>query len=637
MPRKANGFGTQNVSFKSFSTANKKGTSAAGFYPSDRKFGSTVHRSVIEKWDIDSKWAKWRKGTTIYSYTYWSKLMTKNLSYDPGSARGGTNVPYVPSSIASSLFTGASYSYDLKFSGYEFPTMNSDDNTYYTVKREPQYTPLGTVNTVENEIYNLDGTYTSNYQSNQIRLTINPNPTYSRLLLSLIGDRITDGDNSTVNRTEATLTKVLTADNKPGIYDGLTLSKELAKTSKFNHELTKITVTIPVSDVNVTVNSGSFVPNQGINSTPVDITTSSLDILNNPALLIGNIIHIQDFFKDKPISDLDSHAWSSPTTDDEVKYVQFSFEENEVAQTITGLEKGVNNLPPSMLDLATLPTIFTTTNAAYKIEGSYVFDKSRYQPLFGKTYLTSDVIESQVNDISYSVLPFEISKAAIINGKFVIEAVPFLSSIKLYPVLGDGTILIYDASSFMISNPRGERTYLDLDVDPFIDEIFTSGLDLRPAILFSCSCPSYAKAKLAMPQSSQTDDQRKTNRQSQYPLPTCQGPSTFESTGSSSAAGKMATWGSASSKLEFRFCKHTIAAMNIEGYTVKEPSNYPSSDTRLKFDEKLEEDMEKAVTAYNNSYKRAGIGLSEVVFSLAQGMNLDDTETAYVVLNSTQR
>ena len=126
MPRKANGFGTQNVSFKSFSTANKKGTSAAGFYPSDRKFGSTVHRSVIEKWDIDSKWAKWRKGTTIYSYTYWSKLMTKNLSYDPGSARGGTNVPYVPSSIASSLFTGASYSYDLKFSGYEFPTMNSD-------------------------------------------------------------------------------------------------------------------------------------------------------------------------------------------------------------------------------------------------------------------------------------------------------------------------------------------------------------------------------------------------------------------------------------------------------------------------------------------------------------------------------
>ena len=33
-------------------------------------------------------------------------------------------------------------------------------------------------------------------------------------------------------------------------------------------------------------------------------------------------------------------------------------------------------------------------------------------------------------------------------------------------------------------------------------------------------------------------------------------------------------------------------------------------------------------------YKRGGITALEVVFALAQGLNLDDVETAYVVLNS---
>ena len=47
--------------------------------------------------------------------------------------------------------------------------------------------------------------------------------------------------------------------------------------------------------------------------------------------------------------------------------------------------------------------------------------------------------------------------------------------------------------------------------------------------------------------------------------------------------------------------------------------------------------MRELAEAYNTSYKRSGISVSEIVFALSQGLNLDPIETAYVVLNSTQR
>ena len=34
------------------------------------------------------------------------------------------------------------------------------------------------------------------------------------------------------------------------------------------------------------------------------------------------------------------------------------------------------------------------------------------------------------------------------------------------------------------------------------------------------------------------------------------------------------------------------------------------------------------------SYSRGGLTTLEIIFALAQGLNLDDTELAYVVLNS---
>ena len=81
-------------------------------------------------------------------------------------------------------------------------------------------------------------------------------------------------------------------------------------------------------------------------------------------------------------------------------------------------------------------------------------------------------------------------------------------------------------------------------------------------------------------------------------------------------------------------CKHSIAAMFIERLKVKEPNSYPSIESRLKFEEKLAKDISEVADEFRASYKRGGITTLEIIFALAKGLNLDDTELAYVLLNS---
>ena len=59
MPRKQNGWGKpSSFKFKTVNTNTKTGRKigAAGSYPSDRTFGSVITRTVIEKYNLDSKW-----------------------------------------------------------------------------------------------------------------------------------------------------------------------------------------------------------------------------------------------------------------------------------------------------------------------------------------------------------------------------------------------------------------------------------------------------------------------------------------------------------------------------------------------------------------------------------------------------
>ena len=139
---------------------------------------------------------------------------------------------------------------------------------------------------------------------------------------------------------------------------------------------------------------------------------------------------------------------------------------------------------------------------------------------------------------------------------------------------------------------------------------------------------------LRVPQSTQDEGTRKINRQRQYPLPTAKGKGTFDQIGLSEAAGRIESWESREHQMSFKMCKHTIAAMFIENLKVKEPNSYPTLDSREAFEDKLDKDIAEVGEEFISSYKRGGLTTLEVVFALAQGLNLDEVETAYVILNS---
>ena len=104
--------------------------------------------------------------------------------------------------------------------------------------------------------------------------------------------------------------------------------------------------------------------------------------------------------------------------------------------------------------------------------------------------------------------------------------------------------------------------------------------------------------------------------------------------GRNKAAGKLESWETEEHRLGFKMCKHSIAAMFIEHIKVQEPNKYPTAEAREDFEAKLNKDIAEVGDEFAASYRRGGITTLEVIFALAQGLNLDDVETAYVILNS---
>ena len=79
--RKQNGFGNSN-SFafkKSKSISQGKSKGAAGSYPSNRRYGTSVQRTIIESYNLNSDWVKWRRGFEYYNKGAWYRLK----DYDP--------------------------------------------------------------------------------------------------------------------------------------------------------------------------------------------------------------------------------------------------------------------------------------------------------------------------------------------------------------------------------------------------------------------------------------------------------------------------------------------------------------------------------------------------------------------------
>ena len=671
MPRKQNGFGNpKSLGFKGAGRVDRgKGVGAPGSYPSNRRYGTSVTRTVIEKYDLDSDWVKWRKGFEYYNQSAWYRLEEQ----DPNS------LDYEVRQIQSVLFEGSEFETLVTFDGYKFATQNSDSNNHYVMKRVPLGKPTGSASldnpstitdyvpldlgkvkqgSVRNDFYyNFDyknKEYLDHKARKEIWLEINPSED-TRVLSQMIGERITDGI------SEATITYILNDKEQPVVYVGKSLTRDAAlpaieytangaKEVEVKEDLTTIKLTILEDDLTIEPEYEKI-----------------LNELNQDLIefLVDKVVYIPALFTLRPTGE--------PTLN--IKYLDgIDFFGVKLADTITAdniqiLDSSSEPLPPSLYDISQLQSIATASSGSAQVSGTYIYQKSLYQRFFGRQYLTTQILETEITSLTYNILPFRILGAEKTNGSIVLTSVPAVTELKLYSsppqtlILTDysftktkidgyryrGTSDQKDPFKYYYEDPETgeEMVYyheldpdkplwrcIDTDINPWTDETFTTGNPLQPATIYTCSCPNHSHSILSAPQSTQDEGTRKINRQRRYPLPTVLGQSDFDALGKNKAAGKIESWETREHRMSYKMCKHSIAVMFIERLKVKEPNTYPTQDTRDSFEAKLKEEIAQIGSKFEQSYKRGGITTLEVILALAQGLNLDDVETAYVILNS---
>ena len=429
--------------------------------------------------------------------------------------------------------------------------------------------------------------------------------TDARLLFQMIGERLSDGE------TEATLTYLLTEEGVPALYMGKSSPDDLTEiTSEIKTEL---------------VTSSDWYKDNGRN-------------LQN---LVGKVVYLPEFF----VEQLAEGIQKFDTTDSR-DFFAVTLEDAGIGE-IQILDNDTV-LPPSLYDIASLKPIAKDPAGSYKIAGSYIYKKDIYQRFYGKQYVTGDLVTSKVENVSYSLMPYLIQGVEDLDGVLQLKSIPFIGQLNLQQSLTNGTLIFTDYSFTKLEIDEYAGAYyhksgapsdplwmrLDTDIDPWMDEVFSSGNSLSPATIYTCSCPNYSKSMLRSPQESEDSSTRKINRQRRYPLPTAQGRRDFDQIGLGKAAGAIESWETREDRMSFKMCKHTIAAMFIENLKVKEPNSYPTIDARESFEEKLEADMAEVGEEFISSYRRGGITTLELIFALAQGLNLDEVELAYVLLNS---
>lgn len=191
MPRKKNGWGnSDSFKFKKVPTNIKAGkrTGASGMYPSDRQFGTLITRSAIEKYNIDSKWARWRRGYELY-----------------------TKADYVDytTDLTATVFSNTVDKLTTSFSVRRFPTKQSDSSVRYVAKRSVASQP--TFGTIGSLILNDQLTYPNKKSKEELWTSI---ASYDPLIQKLLGEQFTDGEVS------ASLKTLIASDEKPAVFQG---------------------------------------------------------------------------------------------------------------------------------------------------------------------------------------------------------------------------------------------------------------------------------------------------------------------------------------------------------------------------------------------------------------------------------
>jgi len=492
MPKKQNGFGKPtSFSIKGFNTNVKKGKSAGspGTYPGNRSYGSSVHRTVIEKYDIDSNWSRWRKGLE-YSY------LGAYLDFED---------------LSSVLYQGTVDEREVIFDGHQFSTASSDSRSHYAARRTVLgVRDLGSVV----EVLASASDYPDNYERNELWVKIQQNQVLgTSRLRRVIGERLTDGS------TQANVLNVLTEQKKPIRYTG---KNRLENKSK-------ITVTVPVSDL-----------------LAVDYVIANNGNLN---CLIGEIGYFPNFLIERPIDNNDIFEDGSDffevIVNDTSTASQF-----KILDAKTDLPPALLDIS-SLTPIYSTSSADSTLKGTYVFQKSDYqrYFGAQYLTADVVKGEVSDLSYALMPFKIQSIL--EVNGNLEITGENIQTVVKLFTPGELinYVIFADNsftqTVIDNDKAGNYLHKPPapGEKLWQKLkpDVDPWIEPVFTDIGHLDYAEVYCCSCPDFSHAVIRMPESLD-DSGNKNNRQRKFPLPSAMGNDSYSQLGIGNAAGVVQSW-----------------------------------------------------------------------------------------------
>ena len=602
MPRKQNGFGSAK-SFSVGSINNKidrgKGIQGTGQYPSNRQFGSTVTRSVVQQWNLDSTWMMWRKGYEYARQNVWVDLNVLFFAF---------------------LFSGTTSRLRANFRCKRFPSLTNDTATRYVVKREipgsvtdPRY---GTITSILNDPF----TYTKNFQNEElwIQVAADADPVKGDVLKRLVHERITNKrhgvDYSTTKTFEATVKTLLKSDSKPMVYTATSKDRQMI-----------LTVKIPRDEILST----PYVQENGLFS------------------LEGQVIRVTNM----PIG----MAKEGLTFIDDTDTVKV-----DMNMTRSGEDYWIANVSdqtPFEVFVDTSPLIIASgSTATLEMDNEFTIFKSEYQKYFDN-YITGETIDNETSQMSFVIPPLYISTVADDGTNIIINTIPIEPQLFLYAEDPNPYLVLSDFSFTSWQRQENGDVYNDTSIFPWQDQTFLVGDGIYVADAYACNCQSFSHSTVTSPEAlyrRYTGAALTKNRQLKYPLPSALSNKDIEGLGQSES-GVIVNWATRRNNEEHKLCKHVIAGIFAEqevdlvvdgsggalpgtggvpvgdnkGYKVLEPNTFPGYQERLEVEQKITENTKNV--DFSESGPRAEISPIDFSFATLQLLNLMDTEVGSIL------
>ena len=639
MARKQNGFGnSKSFAFKGGGRVDKgKKVASVGGWPSDRSFGSIVKQTIIQRFNKYSNWTQWRQGVEIWNKSYFKE-------FDFGE-------------FIAELFPSSAYFEKVKFKGIKIPAKSTDNSTYYVTKRDVvNATAVGAI-AGPKEVQDVAGDdigYSSLTQQKinkerwyNIEL-FTDNPVVPRLILQRLTSR-DEGPFPNSPSIAATVKNLISVNSgKPAVYSGKTRGKTaklriflpssaFSNQDEANESIGKNCALwrLPIYFKNFAVNgfheSKPYVEDVD-NETFKYVMQSFVKPIDNndPALAGGANGAIDGSAYPNSVNNAGEGGGGIG-----IGGSLYSFRVSGGAEELGGGSAGAQLIIFDEAVKNTSDTILDTENikkfsaCGLSIEAEFFYDKKKHQRFF-KTEVTGNLVRELITHDS-PVFPtgFVISNIRsyannpyIPNG-WLVEIEPFSMTNHLCDLFQKNNTfaqyyIVFSTPSMVLETSSD----ISLNVDPYNNEYFSGNFN---ALLFddsywSCNCPVYSRATLRAPETIQTNG-NKQNRQIKYPLPSAgsENKSAFLNS-VDEFAGTINSWANDEYNLEFKMCKHTVAAYFYEGKKFVEPANYPMLDERYKLEQEI-------VQKYSNlevtpeSVQRSEIQRGDFYWTIMQLLN----------------